>query len=44
MPSIKIELNYIIIMNNHKYIAKFYDFTVTKDNFIKGEDPENTGW
>lgn len=44
MPLIKTELKHNIIMNNHKYIAKFYDFTVTKDNFIKGEDPENTGW
>lgn len=44
MLSIKIELDYIIIMNNHKYIAKFYDYTVTKDNFTEGEDPKNTGW
>ena len=44
MPSIKIELGYIIIMNNSKYIAKFYDYTVTKDNFVEGEDPGTTGW
>lgn len=31
-------------MNNNKYIAKFHDYTVTKDNFIEGEDPGNTGW
>ena len=31
-------------MNNHKYIAKFYDYTVTKDNYTEGEDPSNTGW
>lgn len=31
-------------MNNNKYIAKFYDYTVTKDNYIEGEDPGNTEW
>lgn len=31
-------------MNNNKYIAKLFDYTVTKDNFIKGEDPRNSGW
>lgn len=31
-------------MNDNKYIAKFYDYTVTKDNFVEGEDPSNTAW
>ena len=31
-------------MNNHRYIAKFYDYTVTKDNFAEGEEPESTEW
>ena len=31
-------------MNNHKYIAKFHDYTVTKDNFVEGEDPGYTEW
>ena len=44
MPLIKTELDYIIIMNSNKYIAKFYDYTVTKDNYTEGEDPGSTGW
>ena len=31
-------------MNNNKYIAKFYDYIVARDNFIEGEDPENMRW
>lgn len=29
-------------MNNTKYIAKLYDYTITKDNFNEGEDPSTT--
>lgn len=29
-------------MNNMKYIAELYDYTITKDNFNEGEDPSTT--
>ena len=29
-------------MNNFKYIATLYDYTLTKDNFNEGEDPSTT--
>lgn len=29
-------------MNNIKYIAELYDYTLTKDNFNNGEDPTTT--
>ncbi len=29
-------------MNNTKYIAELYDYTITKDNFNEGEDPWTT--
>ena len=29
-------------MNNIKYIAELYDYTLTKDNFNEGEDPSTT--
>ena len=29
-------------MNNFKYYANLYDYTLTKDNFNEGEDPSTT--
>ena len=31
-------------MNDTKYIAELYDYTITKDNWEQGEDPSTTQW
>lgn len=31
-------------MNDRKYIAKLYSYTITRDNYNQGEDPDTTGY